>query len=209
MRPIIRPNTPALSRPTTQSRVTHAQHLKQEWLKLERTLPTQGAPEPEVLWRGLRLMYNTATQYPDYIAKLNTYCKKWEWGLSGHPRLRAYQAVGLALEAKQSIWPLEKFTKIQESLSLLDWSVSIEPQDVETRYLRLTIVANLPVLFGRSAQALSDLEVVLGLLESQQATLNKELQTIIWYFFQTLPPLPSDSQRLVQRAKSLSTLALA
>jgi hypothetical protein len=162
----------------------------------------QTLPEPETLWRGLRLLYNTATQHTEYIGKLHSQCQKWERQLNGHPRLRAYQAVSLALEAKQSIWPLEKFTKIQQSLTMLDWAVSSEPQDVETRYLRLTIVANVPVLFGRSSQALQDLQTLLELLENQQATLDKELQTIIWYFFQTLSTLPNDTQRLVQRARA-------
>jgi len=59
----------------------------------------------------------------------------------------AYCASFIALEARNSSWPLNKWNLAQRSLVLLDNAVKSAPLSIEIRSLRLAVSHNLPFFF--------------------------------------------------------------
>lgn len=64
------------------------------------------------------------------------------------PLIKAYRGAGLATTSNCTSWPLSKLSRFREGKGLLEEAVSIEPENLEVRFLRYTIQKNIPDFLG-------------------------------------------------------------
>ncbi|MEL6557681.1 MAG: hypothetical protein AAFQ94_05815 [Bacteroidota bacterium] len=77
----------------------------------------------------------------------------------------AYQAASYALMAKITWNPIDKITFINRYGKLIDQAISKDPDNIEIRFLRLSIDHQTPVIIGRKDNVCSDKSLILALLE--------------------------------------------
>ncbi len=70
--------------------------------------------------------------------------------------VKAYQAAGVALRAKESWFPFEKLSLIRESFELFKKAVKQDPESVEVRFVRFSIEVNTPFILGMSQHLQED-----------------------------------------------------
>ena len=77
----------------------------------------------------------------------------------------AYQAVSFALLAKKVWNPVEKISFINRYGKLIDKAIKSDPDNIEIRFLRLSIDYHTPMIMGRKNNVCSDKSLILTLLE--------------------------------------------
>jgi len=77
----------------------------------------------------------------------------------------AYQAASFALLAKKVWNPIEKITFINRYGNLIDKAINSDPDNIEIRFLRLSIDYHTPMIIGRKNNVCSDKSLILTLLE--------------------------------------------
>ena len=73
-----------------------------------------------------------------------------------NPVLLAYVGSFRCLEARDALWPMQKWNWSNEGLAKLDAAVAKDPDSVEIRVLRCAITTHLPFFFSRADQAKKD-----------------------------------------------------
>ncbi len=73
-----------------------------------------------------------------------------------NPLYWAYQAAGLALQARDAWNPLEKLDLVRKANTRFAEAVSEAPESVEIRFLRFSIQSNTPSILGFSAHIQED-----------------------------------------------------
>lgn len=92
----------------------------------------------------------------------------------------AYIATLTALQAKYTMWPINKFSYANSALSQLDRCVEKSPQNIEILYLRATLCHNLPILFNRKNTAIQDCKSICKYIKNSKTLYSVEfIQEII------------------------------
>jgi len=91
------------------------------------------------------------------------------------PLLLAYRGVGKALMAEYSFFPWNKLEHVNKGIELLDKAVEMDSSNLEIRFLRFTVLSNIPFFLGYSSEADSDAIFLYELLKSGTYNEDKEL----------------------------------
>ncbi|MGB9664291.1 MAG: hypothetical protein ACPL25_05145 [Ignavibacteria bacterium] len=82
----------------------------------------------------------------------------------------AYNGAYLTLVAKHSINPYTKYYKLKEGLELLDSAIQKQPDNLEFRFIRLSILNYVPSFLGYDEIFLKDFEKTFALLQKKDFT---------------------------------------
>lgn len=132
---------------------------------LERISQIQNTPNylknPDLIKELGILLYYLSTEEEKYLEQSKTCFEglktlKPEWNTVAD----AYIATLTALQAKYTVWPINKLSYANTALSQLDKCVQKSPQNVEILYLRATLCHNLPALFNRKNTAVQDCKAI-------------------------------------------------
>lgn len=85
-----------------------------------------------------------------------------------YPVIKAFSGATETLLAKHSYNPYTKLTYLQKGLAQIAEALESEPENIEIRFLRYTILYHLPALLGYGAEQKTDAEVILRLLKKKQ-----------------------------------------
>lgn len=91
------------------------------------------------------------------------------------PLLLAYSGVGKALMAEYSFFPWKKLEHVNKGIELLDKAVRLDSNHLEIRFLRFSVLSNIPFFLGYSSGADSDAVFLYELLKSGNYKEDKEL----------------------------------
>lgn len=128
---------------------------------LERIAQIQNTPNylknPDLIKELGILLYYLSTEEEKYLEQSKTCFEglktlKPEWNIVAD----AYLATLTALQAKYTMWPINKLSYANTALSQLDKCVQKSPNNVEILYLRAILCHNLPTLFNRKSTAIQD-----------------------------------------------------
>jgi hypothetical protein len=93
------------------------------------------------------------------------------------PLILAYAGGTEALKAKHAFSPFSKFSYLMSSLDILETAVAKSPADLEIRFIRFSILDNIPGFFGYSSERNSDKNVIIKeLLRNDFSRLGQETQ---------------------------------
>jgi hypothetical protein len=93
------------------------------------------------------------------------------------PVILAYSGVVEALKAKHVFSPFSKFSHLIKALSILDEAVSRMPGDLEVRFLRFSVLDNMPSFLGYNKEKKEDQRVIIAeLLRNDYSRVDKQTQ---------------------------------
>ncbi len=126
---------------------------------------TSANPEPETI-NQIRILFYEAVESEEKLEELENFFSKnfTEKALIYHPLLLAYTGAIDALKAKHAFNPFTKFSRVISSLNTLDRAVNREPNNLEIRFIRFSILHNLPGFFGYSKERSEDISVIVAQL---------------------------------------------
>ena len=109
------------------------------------------------------------------------------------PTIAAYRAVSEALLGRTQWNPFSKLTQVHKYQKAIAEAVSLEPDNVEIRFLRLAIEYNLPPFLGMSDHVQEDLEVILDNMDSVSSlNVDPGYGRYIFYFIESTELCSSD-----------------
>lgn len=139
-----------------------------------------------------RTLFKTAAFNPQSCASLMYGLKNYTE--ENNPTLAAYKACGWMMHAKYAINPLDKWNSFSKGKSMLQKSVSKEPQNVEIRFLRLAMQYKCPSFLGYSDDIPKDKNYVIQQLKTLEDT---ELKHLIKAFLDKADILSSVEKNLL------------
>jgi hypothetical protein len=80
------------------------------------------------------------------------------------PVILAYYGSLDALRAKHAFWPFSKMSYLSSSMNILKKAISEDPNNLEIRFIRFSILDHVPGFLGYGDELNSDLQVILKLL---------------------------------------------
>jgi len=166
---------------------------------------TSSNPELETINRIRKLFYE-AIESEEKLEELENFFSKnfTEKALIYHPVLLSYTGAIDALKAKHAINPFTKFSRVLSSLDILERAVNREPNNLEIRFIRFSILHNLPGFLGYGKERTDDLMVIVSqLAKKDYAQYDPKLQKNVIEFM-------LDSERLnTSQTVQLKKLAVA
>ncbi len=105
--------------------------------------------EPETL-NQIRKLFYEAVESEEKLEELENFFNKnfTDKAFIYHPILLAYTGAIDALKAKHAFNPFTKFSRVLSSLNTLERAVNREPNNLEIRFIRFSILHNLPGFLG-------------------------------------------------------------
>jgi hypothetical protein len=132
---------------------------------------TSANPEPETI-NQIRKLFYEAVESEEKLEELENFFHKNfnEKALIYHPALLAYTGAIDALKAKHAINPFTKFSRVLSSLNTLERAVNREPNNLEIRFIRFSILHNLPGFLGYGKERNDDMMVIVSQLAKKDYT---------------------------------------
>lgn len=94
--------------------------------------------------------------------------------------LMGYKAATQALLGKHAMAPWSKYNHCRDSEKTFFTAVQMDPQNIEIRYLRFTVQANLPGFLNMSRNLEEDKKILLsGMRNSTDRVLNKKIAQVL------------------------------
>lgn len=127
----------------------------------------------------LRMTYYSGVEEYDYIDSLQTYIEDiFGKNISDYPpTILAYKAGIDALKSKHAFWPFKKMSYLNDSMSLFEEAIAKDPENLEIRFMRFSILYYVPGILGYGNETEEDLDVVYQLLlERDYSALDYEIQ---------------------------------
>lgn len=94
------------------------------------------------------------------------------------PLVTAYRGAAQTIEAIYVFWPLKKLDYLKEGLGIIASAISKDPDNLEIRYMRFSIVSNVPGFLGFGNLLEEDKPVILaGLLKRDYSSIPQQTQT--------------------------------
>jgi hypothetical protein len=122
---------------------------------------TSSNPELETI-NQIRKLFYEAVESEEKLEELESFFSKnfTEKALIYHPVLLSYTGAIDALKAKHAINPFTKFSRVLSSLNTLERAVNREPNNLEIRFIRFSILHNLPGFLGYGKERNDDMMVI-------------------------------------------------
>lgn len=139
---------------------------------------------------GLRILLFNSTQNEDSLDSLFVFILDLsKTDVHKNPLLMAYKGAGNALLAKYSFFPWNKLSHLDDGLQLLDDAVKLDSTSLEIRFLRFSVLTNIPSFLGYSSEADAEAYVLYKMLKSVSYKEDKALiQNVVRFLI--------DSERL-------------
>ncbi|MGA7719712.1 MAG: hypothetical protein WCA84_00915 [Ignavibacteriaceae bacterium] len=103
----------------------------------------------------LRVLFYQSTKNEDSLDTLFTFLsvlsKKND--IKNNPLLIAYSGVGKALLARYTFFPWDKLRYVNDGFRLMDEAVELDDNNLEIRFLRFSVLTNIPPILGYTEKA--------------------------------------------------------
>jgi hypothetical protein len=132
---------------------------------------TSANPDTETI-NQIRKLFYEAVESEEKLEELENFFGKNfnEKSLIYHPALLAYTGAIDALKAKHAFNPFTKFSRVLSSLNILERAVNREPNNLEIRFIRFSILHNLPGFLGYGKERNDDMMVIVSQLAKKDYT---------------------------------------
>ena len=120
-------------------------------------------------FKQLREKYYKAVEDEEYIDSARAFIKFEfsEHEVSNSPLLKAYSAAIVAVEAKHAFWPHSKLGYLNDSMEDFEPIIKHNPESLEIRFLRFSILHHVPGILGYGDELNEDLHKIVDLFEAR------------------------------------------
>ncbi len=156
----------------------------------------------------LRINFYEAVENKDLTYQLISYIEKtFSSDVEKYmPVILAYRGALEALQAKHTYNPFSKVSYLISSLNKIEQAVEKNPDCLEIRFIRFSILHHLPGILGYRQELREDTDSIVTLLEKQDySLLNSKIQQGIIEFMLESNRLSPQQEKLI---KQLSTVAV-
>lgn len=121
----------------------------------------------DVLMNEIRIVYYSAVEDENKIKDLDSIINNnFNCGrLDCSPIIIAYKAGVEALKSKHAFWPFTKLEKLNVSMDIFSEAVKLNPDNLEIRFMRFSILHYVPSFLGYANEMNDDLNKLVTLLE--------------------------------------------
>ncbi len=127
----------------------------------------------------VRLLYLQSVQSEDQAKNFHKILGKQD--LNKDMRMLGYSGVSTCLLAKYAFLPTTKLTFFKDGKNLIEKSIVAAPNEVELRFLRLSIQINAPAILGYKEHIEQDKQFVIKKF-NEKGALDQDLKKIIYDF---------------------------
>ncbi len=157
----------------------------------------------------LRLSYYAGVDNEEYIDTLKKIIISnfGEEAESYSPLILAYNAGIYALQSKHAFWPFTKMSYLNDSMELFEKAINKEPDNLEIRFMRFSILYYVPGILGYAKEKKNDLEIIYNLLlQNDFSNVSYEIQQGIVEFLLESEMLSSDETKILKNRFILAKL---
>lgn len=127
---------------------------------------------------NLRLKYYQAVEDEDYLDELESFVKN---EIPKREKFKVYSIAysgGIAaVKSKHAFWPMKKLNYLKESLRFLNQAIEMDPDNLEIRFMRFSILHYVPSFLGYNSEKENDAAVIVKLLmRKDYSILDSEIQ---------------------------------
>lgn len=140
--------------------------IRQQYVSRYAARPTRELGWPEKL-ELLRCCFTLGSESENYVRRGEEVLRSLPPELRRLPEAQAFQAAFLALTAKYALWPIDKFSKVNQALQQFDRLERQHPDHLEALFLNLAVSSRLPAVFNRRGKAADLARRVNALLDRQ------------------------------------------
>lgn len=127
----------------------------------------------------IRTSYYASVDDDNELEKLETFItKKYSENISQYPPIiLAYYGGVIALKAKHAFWPFDKLSYLNTSMDILKLSIHKDSDNLEIRFIRFSILDNIPGILGYGDEREADKDKIVNLLcEKEYSQLKESIQ---------------------------------
>lgn len=149
---------------------------------------------------NIRTNCYASVENEDLVEQLERYISKhFTENKDTYPNLiLAYIAAIESVKSKHAFWPFTKLNYFKKSMELFKQVVENDPENLEIRFLRFTILHYIPAILGHSAERKADADVIIRqLLKKDYSFINQEIQQGIAEFMIESKRLSKHQERLI------------
>jgi hypothetical protein len=133
----------------------------------------------EATLENIRNLFYSSVEDENELMKLDSLItNEFSDTLSQYPPvILAYYGGVEALKAKHAFWPFNKLSHFNNSMDILKTAVKEEPDNLEIRFIRFSILDNVPGILGFSEEREIDKDEIISLLcNKDYSKLNPKIQ---------------------------------
>lgn len=120
----------------------------------------------------IRTNYYASVEEEEIVEKVEQYINR-HFGEDLPSLILAYKAALLSVKSKHAFWPGTKLEYFNESMDLFEKAVVSDPDNLEIRFLRFTILHHIPSFLGHSDERNKDMLVILKELAKKDYSMIK------------------------------------
>lgn len=137
----------------------------------------------DVNLKNIRYYFYTGIDKEEYLDSLDLYISQIIKGTKNpdYALLIAYRGAGKSVRAVHAFWPITKLNYVKDGLVDLDYAVLKNPNNIEVRFLRFSVLDNLPGFLGYGSEANSDAKELYNILVSTSQKKDDLLSDVIEY----------------------------
>jgi len=149
---------------------------------------------------NIRTNYYASVEDEDKVEEIEKFISKhFSENKESYPNLiLAYVAALESVKSKHAFWPFTKLSYFKKSMELFKQVVDNDPENLEIRFLRFTILHYVPAILGHSTERQTDADVIVRqLLKKDYSSINPEIQQGIAEFMIESKRLSNHQERLI------------
>jgi hypothetical protein len=133
--------------------------------------------------KNIRYYFYTGIDKEEYLDSLDLYLSRIinDPNNQDYALLIAYRGAGKSVRAVHAFWPITKLNYVKEGLVDLDRAVLKNPNNIEVRFLRFSVLDNLPGILGYSTEANADAKDLFNILTLSPQKKDELLIDVIKY----------------------------
>ena len=154
----------------------------------------------------LRVTYYSAVENEDDVETLSNFIvKKFGSDRTKYPPIILAYVGGIeALKSKHAFWITTKYSLLIKSMEIFEKAVEKDPNNLEIRFMRFSILHYVPSLLGYGKEREEDANEIFKLLMKKDFSLvNKEIQIGIFEFMISSERIDNASIKILQKELSL------
>ncbi len=127
----------------------------------------------------IRTSYYASVEDDNELEKLEDFItKEYSANISQYPPIiLAYYGGTIALKGKHAFWPFDKLSYLNSSMDILKLAIDKAPDNLEIRFIRFSILDNIPGILGYSEEREKDKDEIVHLLcEKNYSQLKESIQ---------------------------------